>query len=236
MDWAKVLDKFYVFIVALVPGGSVAMVFVLHHLELWNRFWSPNYLGYETKIAVLAFSTFVAGLTVNEFVSFAISFAISFVGGYKAAQANTQQPQIIAYWRSENWRKLLIAYLGDAAPANVQFIDEAQLPNDTLWQEWWNHLYRLVTDFQKNREKDIGLNTEFSIGYACLVLLIAAPWTPALRLWWILAPSAFWVYVIVVFYFQRIRAAMNPDYWYSKQIDYLRMRVCKGEQSEDDEK
>ena len=57
MDLAKVLlNKFFGLIANLVPGGFVLLVVALQHGELWKQFWSPNYLGYQTKIAILVFA------------------------------------------------------------------------------------------------------------------------------------------------------------------------------------
>jgi len=90
MDWAKLLDKFFVFIAALIPGGFVLLVGALRHSGLWGMFWSLNYLGYQTKVGILIFAAFAAGLTVNEAVSFMINFAASSVASYRMASAQKQ--------------------------------------------------------------------------------------------------------------------------------------------------
>src|ERR1700719_1055445 len=168
MDWAKILDKFSVFIAALIPGSFVLLVAALHHSELWRKLWDLNYLGYQTKIGILVFAAFAAGLTVNEGVAFILNFAGNFVTSYKmavaqkeaalqarqAAQGAASGPSLqervppqapvvqleVPLWRSQNWRSLLAVYLGTAAPENVVLIDESQLSNDALWQEWWTLL------------------------------------------------------------------------------------------------
>lgn len=148
MDFAKVLlDKFFGFIAALIPGFFVLLVLVLHKGNLWKQFWEINYLGYQTKVAILFFAAFVAGCTISSFTGAVIGGVIGGITGYRnaqsAAQAAAAAPgpqeqeqagtaqgqqqaqsalaavQGVPYWRDANWRKLLSVYLGTAAPENM---------------------------------------------------------------------------------------------------------------------
>ena len=240
MDWAKMsVEKLFVFVVALIPGSSVLLVVALHRADLWKQFWELNYLGYQSKIGVLAFAAFVAGLTISEAVAFLANFSASFVISFKAAYRKTrnlargsvpdqQQPQI-SPWRSLNWRKLLTVYLGHAAPENIDPSQDPQLSNEALWKEWWILLNRLATP-KKNSQQMMVENVEVNFGSACLIIMLAFPTTPILQKWWIIGSCLFWMLITGTFWFQQYKNAQNVEYAYYKQMEYLQMRVCKGEQ------
>jgi hypothetical protein len=284
MDLAKVLlNKFFGLIANLVPGGFVLLVVALQHGELWKQFWSPNYLGYQTKIAILVFAAFVAGFTVSSLAGALIGGIIGGITGYKNAQLTAQaaasspgpqeqaqtqtqtqtsagQVQGIPYWRDANWRRLLIAYLGSAAPDNLvpitdqkeygQLLQYAQsLPdgpqqqaladiqarifNEQLWMDWWSRLYLLM--LQKNDPRtSVAQALASNFGGACLVILLSAPWTPILRHWWIILPSLFWVLINAAQMFKQYSDASNPVQSYLKQMEYLQMHVGKREHPDGD--
>lgn len=256
MDWNKLLDKFFVFATALIPGSCVLLVTALHRPGLWSEFSGLAFIDYQAKIAILVFAALVAGLTVNEIIVSVATFLVSFGTSYKAArnargaktsglkeegsqpQAPVTQPQFFP-WRKENWRKLLTAYLGSAAPEVVPLVQDPELTNDALWQEWWDLLYTLVTPQlspKNDQQKAMMVNAGVNFGGASLILLFSSPWTSALRHWWIILPSVFWVLDSAAFYFQQFRNAMDPEYSHFKQMEYLQMRVGKGETETDDPK
>jgi hypothetical protein len=274
MDLAKILlDKFFGFVAALIPGFFLLLVVVLHHGDLWRQLWDLNYLGYETKVAIVVFAAFIAGVTVSSFAGAAIGGFIGGLSAYKGAKAaqaaarasaaDTQvsdtdpgPPQPIPLWRDANWRKLLTAYLGNAAPDDLQPIGDQNdynqlirfakaLPdadqqqaafaaiqqrqfNEQLWMDWWNRLYRLT--LQKNDPKMlIGLTLDGNIGSACLIILLSAPFTPILRQWWIVLPSIIWVLISAAQTYKQYYDATNPTESFIKQMEYLQMHVGKGE-------
>jgi hypothetical protein len=300
MDLAKVLlNRFFGLIANLVPGCCVLLVVALQHGELWRQFWSPNYLGYQTKIAILVFAAFVAGFTVSTLAGALIGGIIGGITGYKGArlaaqaaasspgpheQAQTQaqapatqagasspgpreQAQAPAgqvrgepYWRDANWRRLLTAYLGDAAPENLVPINDraeydrlmtdadslpdvwrqqavaqiqARIFNENLWTDWWSRLY-LLTLQRNDPRTSTALALVSNFGGACLVILLSAPWTPILRQWWIIWPSLFWVLINAAQMFKQFSDASNPAQSYLKQMEYLQMRVGKGEHADGD--
>lgn len=282
MDLAKILlDKFFGFIAALIPGFFVLLVVVLHNGTLWKEFWELNYLVYETKIAILFFAAFIAGCTVSSFLGALIGGVVGGITGYRGAHAQAQaaaaapgpqqqqsaapqsqaavtQVQGTSYWRDANWRRLLCAYLGAAAPDNLAPINDqseyqqllawvktlppAQQPqaladirvriyNDQLWMDWWTRLHMLT--LQKNDPRmQMALTLEGNLGGACLVILLSAPWTPLLRQWWIVLPCLFWVLIFAAQTFKQYVDASNPVQSFLKQMEYLQMRVGKGETGE----
>ncbi len=265
MDLAKVLlDKFFGFIAAIIPGCFVVLVVVLHHRELWQQLWDTNYLGYQTKVAILVFAAFVAGITVTSFVGAVLGVVIFDIANRRnqkmMAQAAAfsaaaqQQPQlqqqqwaqaaqlgIAPDWRNANWRSLLTAYLGNAAPANLVTMQWFQGPlfnqqmafNDQLWMDWWNRLH-LLTLPKGDPKVAMALTLESSFGGAALVVLLSAPWTPILRQWWILLPCLFWILMTIAQTVWQYRQSNDPWQSYLKQMNYLQLRVGKGEKASDD--
>ena len=285
MDLAKVLlNRFFGLVANLVPGGCVLLVVALQHGELWNEFWSPSYFGYQTKIGILVFAAFVAGFTVSSLAGALIGGIIGGITGYRnakvAAQAAASSPgpqeqaqaqtqaqapggpvQGVPYWRDANWRRLLIAYLGSAAPDNlVPITDQAEyaqllqyaqsLPqgpqqqaaladiqarifNEQLWMDWWSRLYLQM--LQKNDPRtSVSQALASNFGGACLVILLSAPWTPILRRWWIILPSLFWVLINAAQMFKQYSDASNPVQSYLKQMEYLQMHVGQREHPDGD--
>lgn len=283
MDLAKVLlSRFFGLVANLVPGGCVLLVVALQHGELWSEFWSPNNFGYQTKIAILVFAAFVAGFTVSSLAGALIGGTIGGISGYKNAQAaaqvaasspgpqeqaqtQAQAPggpvQGVPYWRDANWRRLLIAYLGNAAPdnlvpiadqteygqllQNVQSLPEgpqqqaaladiqARIFNEQLWMDWWSRLYLQM--LQKNDPRtSVPLALASNFGGACLVILLSTPWTPILRHWWIILPSLFWVLINAGQTFKQYSDATNPGQSYLKQMEYLQMHVGQREHPDGD--
>jgi hypothetical protein len=73
MDWVKVLlDKFFVLIVVLIPGGSAILVIALGRPGFWSQFWGLGYLGYQTKVALLVSFAFILGSTANNIIGFIV--------------------------------------------------------------------------------------------------------------------------------------------------------------------
>ena len=135
-----------------------------------------------------------------------------------------------------DWRNLLAAHLGDGAPQNILLTDESQLSNDAQWQEWWTLLAWQVMPKSdpQSRQQALMTNIEANFGGAFLIILLSAPWTPLLRHWWIILPSAFWVVINSWAAFQQYQRAVNVQFLYFKQMEFLQTHVCKGESGDDD--
>jgi len=155
MDWTKVIDKFFGFLCGMIPGSVVLMVAALHHSDVWTTFWKVGYLGYQTKLAILIAAAFVAGSTVNSVLGAIVGGVSSGVSDRKRQRSAQQaapasqgtgvgqagpppqpgqvwpppqppsQPPPPEYWQDYSWRNLVTAYLGKAAPENLQaFVDQ----------------------------------------------------------------------------------------------------------------
>ena len=175
------------------------------------------------------------------------------------------QPQPVSPWQDINWRNLVAAYLGDAAPENLQpFLDEAEyqqavalarsLPqpeqarelseigrrasgiqlqrNDALWSEYWNQLQPIALS-RHDPKMDMAMLLLGAFGGASLIILLAAPVTPALRHLWILLPCAFYVLVMFGQTVRSYQEYLDPVQTFAKQVQYLVTHVGKGVQPED---
>jgi hypothetical protein len=290
MDLAKLIDKFFGFLSGLVPGSVVLLIGALHRPEAWSDFWKVNYLGYQTKIAILFVFALVAGSTVNSVLG-AIIGGISNIAAQSAAEkrakeaqqaqqaaqaqaqqtppvgsAPTQSPataqQEVAYWRDMNWRSMVTAYLGKAAPENLQpFYDQNELNNamavaqslpqpeqgrqlnsiarrsdpvhlqvnDDVWRECWIRMNSVMGRANDPVMKQ-ALILVSAYGGASLLLLLAAPFTPALRRWWILVPCIYYVFVTTAQAIINYVKSQDPAQLFDQQWQYLQTHIGKSEQ------
>ncbi len=83
LDWTKLIDKFFGFLCALIPGSVVLLIAVLHRPDLWTTFWNIGHLEYQAKLAVLIGAAFVAGSTVNSVLG-------AIIGGISTNAATSQ--------------------------------------------------------------------------------------------------------------------------------------------------
>lgn len=322
MDLAKLIDKFFGYLSGLVPGTVVLLIAALHRPEAWSDFWKVNYLGYQTKIAILFVFALIAGSTVNSVLGAIIGGISNGVAGSQAekraalaAQAQQQYPsagpppaptnaweaapqelasagpptlppedrplpdgapsaapapvaqvaavsQEVAYWRDVNWRNMVAAYLGKAAPENLQpFYDQAELDNamaiaqslpqpeqgrelariarrtspaqlqvnDELWRECWFRMNGVMGRANDPQMKQ-ALILVSAYGGASILLLLAAPFTPALRHWWILLPCVYYVFVTTGQAIMGYAKSQDPAQLFDQQWQYLQTHVGKGEQ------
>lgn len=98
---------------------------------------------------------------------------------------------------------------------------------DYQWAMWWDqfHVPALL-----GRMSPVGLIAYYLLGNfetTGLILLIAMPWTPQLRRWWVIAFSVCWLISLIV----RTAALVftGRDAWssFSNQIEYLRSVTTK---------
>lgn len=250
MDWIKApVDRLFGFLAALVPGGTTLLLISLHNRAPLHDFWSIATLGYQTKFAVVLLACFSAGWT-------AISAYQRFSGALGGAIGGIMKPPelLLKPWENANWRALLRAYLGDAAPMDITpisnetyqlLLDHAgrfQDPegqrqqvrlqklqseaNSGQWRVWWdNLLFPALFDYGPVGSMSATLTANFQT--ASLILLGAMPFTPSLRRWWIVAPCLFWLLAIVSEVYYVFRQVYNPWLCFQKQIEFLRRRVAK---------
>ena len=246
----------------------MVMVGVMHRPDVWTAYWVDGYLGhlgYQTKLAMLIAATFVLGNTVDSALGALAGGIMGGVAGYKgtkqAENPGAEPAAVTAYWKDASWRNMVSAYLGKAAPENLQPIaDQAEydqavnlaklLPpaeqarefakiarrssqvvvdhNDAVWQAYWGRLHSVAVRRPGSRIEQ-SLELVASFGTAGLVVLVAAPWTPQLRHWWIVLPCLY--YVLVGTLQQVIYNPQNADpaQVFDQQWQYMRTHVAKGE-------
>ena len=179
-----------------------------------------------------------------------------------AAPVAATAPQEVAYWRDVNWRNMVTAYLGKAAPENLQpFYDQEELDNamaiakslqqpdqgrelariarrtspaqlqvnDDVWRECWFRMNGVMGRANDPQMKQ-ALILVSAYGGASLLLLLAAPWTPALRHWWILLPCVYYVFVTTGQAIMGYAKSQDPEQLFDQQWQYLQTHVGKGEQ------
>jgi hypothetical protein len=309
MDWTKLIDKFFGFLCALIPGSVVLLVAALHRPELWTMLWQVGHVGYQTQMTILLAAAFVAGTTVNSVLGGLIQGIANYVAGREAEkraaaeaaaakaweaakpawmkepygvpragppptptpeggappQAPAASPPEVAYWRDPNWRNLVTAYLGKAAPENLQaYYDLAEferalemvdhLPaaeqsrelnriarrsdpfhlqnNDALWREYWFRLNAVMGKANDPQVK-MALILVSAYGGASILIVLAAPFTPALRHWWILLPCVYYIFVVTGSAIWNFVKSQDPAELFSQQWQYLQTHVGKGEQVSD---
>ncbi len=171
-------------------------------------------------------------------------------------------PQEVPYWRDANWRNLVRAYLGDAAPENLEgFYDQAELDqaleiagnlpqpeqghelsklarrtsqihlqnNDAMWRDCWFRLNGVMGRANDPQMK-MALTLVSAYGGASLLLVLAAPWTPALRHWWIMVPCVYYIFVTTGQAIMSFVKSQDPAQLFDQQWQYLQTHVGKGEQ------
>jgi hypothetical protein len=256
MDWARVpLERLFGFLAALVPGCAALLLFSIHDAKSLREFWAIAALGYQTKIAIVLFCCFSAGWTIIsafQGLNFAIGGAL---GGVMRIPDPPAKP-----WENGNWRALLAAYLGNAAPKDIEPIAEStfewqlqhadQFPepekrkrevqsakitadmNNGEWRLWWNHLqFPALMDHGPIASMSVTLAANFEA--ASLILLCAVPFTPSLRRWWLITACILWIFAYMTEVYSVIRQLRDPWLCFSKEIEYLRKRVTKQEREDE---
>lgn len=140
MDLLKVaLERFFVFLAALIPGSAVLLVFILNKQSSLIRLWNTAALGYETKIAIVLLCTFSAGFVIQHVITRIGAGIGGFIRGFgqwdEKREKLRDQPQP---WRDPVWRALLKGYLGASAPEDIPYISE----------ETHNQRLKIISDFR----------------------------------------------------------------------------------------
>ena len=132
MEWLKItLERLFGFIVAVIPGGVVLVLFGIHHPQWAIAIRDISYLGYRTKITLTLVIALITGWTV-------ITMFTAITGGLEGAFAGMFQKWLAGEapkyppWRNKNWRALLIKHLGSAAPEDLELISDETL---AVWIE-----------------------------------------------------------------------------------------------------
>ena len=119
MDFSKYpLERFFYFIAGIIPG-LVALLISAPGSVRW--FLGLTFLGYRTKLSLIALVAFVVGNSLTAFLTAllgSLGGAYGAVVGMRPYEAPSTYP--IAPWRDPRWRSVLKKRLG------------AQTPNDTV--------------------------------------------------------------------------------------------------------
>jgi hypothetical protein len=125
MDWAKYpLEKLLYFIAGIIPGSVAILIYVTARPEIMHRFFSWEYIGYRTHLALLLFVAFLVGHSLTSLCNKVLG-ALGGMVGYLIGRLN--EPKFgymfsVAPWRDTRWRFAAINYLGTAAPPNTQLM------------------------------------------------------------------------------------------------------------------
>ncbi|HSS21664.1 MAG TPA: hypothetical protein VLL54_16445 [Pyrinomonadaceae bacterium] len=254
MDWLKTtLDRLSGVLTSLIPGSVIFLLFALHKPELVGRVWESQLLTYNTKLILSVFFSLLIGHTVNFGLSTLMGAIGGAIGGYIRARPVRPDPEVKP-WQNKNWRTLLATHLGKAAPDNVNPIPyelfEMQVKalqnhpaqerlelfgkllkekaaadsNDYEWRGWWDYFHR--ASFLK-RGPQASLYDDISSGFcsASLVVLIALPFTPEFRVWWLVVTSVAWILFLVLRTIADFKAVLDPWSSMFDQLERLEERV-----------
>ena len=251
MDWLKTtLDRLFVFLASLIPGCACFLLLLLHRPDLISYIWNAQVLSYETKLIISVFLTFVMGWTAT----YALNALLMETGSILARWLPTTQEPAAKPWQNKNWRALLMRYLGKAAPKNVEPVYDEVLKlqlealqhapaeervrqaaalfkgkaeselNDHEWRGWWEHFH--YTSFQRIEPVPLMMQTVAHNFYAAsLLMLFAMPFTPQLRIWWLIAFCVFWLVHLIAKSANDISRAQNPWSSWTEQMEHLQLKL-----------
>jgi hypothetical protein len=254
MDWIKVsMDRVFGFLTAVIPGTAAFVVLGLHHPDWVKDFRDGNYLGYRTKVWLVVAVAFALGwsltiifLSVLEVIKWRI---------YRNWPNQEWDNLRSNPWQQTHWRALVTAVYGKGAPEIVPFlrddtvafqIERANLLaepersrvtgevrynklkgdiNDGEWKSWWRDLHTA----QVTQPRDPVLRMVYALAdnicTACLFILIAAPFTPALWHWWLIALCLFWVIQLIARIRHNFSVYADPWASYLQQMSHLREQL-----------
>ncbi len=259
MDWMRLLlDRLFGFLACLVPGCVILLLLMIHRPDLVSAIWSNQILSYETKWLITIGASFVFGFSAfTAFTAFCGGFG-GVIGGWLGP---LQDPEIPP-WQSKPWRGLLGRYLGPRAPEDLDPIPDelfqkqleaiaaipeegrlqatvatyqgknAAMLNDLEWKSWWDYFHRGSLIAQTPIAK-LYETTNESFYVAALILLMSLPFTPSLRIWWVVLFCIFWVIHFALRVIFVMTKARDPWRTYQDQIDFFQKRLLGEEVVED---
>lgn len=100
---------------------------------------------------------------------------------------------------------------------------------DYEWSTWWRQFHLPALVRAHSPSANMVASVSGNLHSASLVLLIAMPWTPALRHWWIVAFCLYWLVnlVIQVIYLGRSGRDMWSSYY--DQLEYVQSKKVDAE-------
>jgi hypothetical protein len=250
MDFSKYpLDKLLYFIAGILPGSVALWIYQLAVPGCFNRFFFSPFLGYRTKLGLATFAAFVIGNTITQFLASLLGAVGGAVGGFIAkppqalefapwrdptwrtvltsvlGNAAPKDTQLMAKWFYD-YRLQEIGEIpeGERALAKIR-LDSEKLSaerDDSDWARWYHHYHHLLLQLL---EGDVALhvqrNLRFNLEAASVYVLISATFVPAIRHWWAIGPSCFWVFLLIVTEWTEARTMVDEYSSFSRQITYL---------------
>lgn len=130
-----------------------------------------------------------------------------------------------------------LTYAGDENERVNKALEAVQEKSDADWIDyqwalWWDQLH---VPALLGRTSPVGLVSYYLLGNfetTGLIPLIAMPWTPQLRRWWVIAFSACWVILLIFRLLALIFTGRDPWSSFNNQIDYLRSVTTKRQEAE----
>ena len=126
MDITKYpIEKLFYFVAAVIPGFVALLIFQLAAPGSYDWFFAMGFLGYKTKLALIAVLAFVIGNTLTAFLTALLGGIGGAIGGllarvpYKASSSYSVAP-----WRDPRWRGVLAKRLGAQAPKDTTLIGD----------------------------------------------------------------------------------------------------------------
>jgi len=251
MDWTKAIGKFFFVIAAFIPGSSAVLVAALHYPRGWNSYWSLNYLGYQTKLAILIALAVVAGMAILEILDSlagAIADFLTYLRLKSICKLPWKGPGESPFRQSDAWYALagLSGYRLDQVFRAISWAlsqgaqgQESSTPNGSGSPRKNSGQLQAAGSppnpgrkQQKEREEDqekIEADLGRAFGTAGLILFLAALWTPALYHWWIMSPCLLYVLITIratfMGYVPDFDSYRSMETWYK---DWL-TQVSRGE-------
>ena len=250
MEWSKYpIEKLVFFVASVIPGFTALIIFQVAAPGSFDWFFHVYFLGYRTKLAIIAFVAFAIGFTMTTLLRV-------FLGALGGVLRTLRSPKpahtlSIAPWRDPRWRAAVKVYLGTQAPPDTVLITNdlfqlkhkaldlqpepmksfaiAQLTterittelNDSYWSQWYGHFHRIVLEPGDRDFAHVwwGLTTNF--GTAGLYLILSSIVVPTVRQWWSLLPAVGWVIALFGQEYGIANRYINQWSTLSEQIKYL---------------
>jgi len=245
MDWTKYpLEKLFSLVAGIIPGFVVLLIF-----PGWLPwFFALGFLGYRTKLSLLALLAFVVGFTVTSF----LNAFLGAVGG--VVGLSTYKPPYsysLAPWRDPTWRELIRKRLGagcpnDTHPMSPLLLDlrskiVANLPQDQQaaagielhterlaaesddlnWASWYDHYHKIILEPSKDVVWHVHTGLTFNLEAAALIILLSATVLPSVRHWWCILPAFIWLLLLITECVVSLQQAADKWATLRDQIKYL---------------
>jgi hypothetical protein len=124
MDLSKYpFEKLFYFVAGIIPGFVALLIFQLATPKSFDWFFTIGFLGYKSKITIIAIAAFIIGNSMTSFLGSISGGVVGAIGGYLATEPyKPPHSYEVAPWRDPRWRLALKRYLGEQAPNDSNLI------------------------------------------------------------------------------------------------------------------